>query len=246
MTSKKGLGIKAAKHIKKGTFIFEYLGEVVDEETYRERAKTIYKNDKHFYALQLNVNQIIDSHRSGSECRFVNHSCEPNSEFQKWTVNGLPVMALFATRDIRANEEITVDYNFQPYGIPPKCECGSNECRGRIMGKSKPRAKSQLMKALNLIETTEKSKNEKEARNAAPNESMKIPNSTELNNHDDDNGNGLEIGAFYVHRRDWNIEWPPIWLAQSRKRLQKFEPFRSNDKILYRSLFTVNMIDLNL
>lgn len=44
--------------------------------------------------------------------RFVNHSCEPNCEMQKWSVNGLFRMALFALRDIGADEELGYDYNF--------------------------------------------------------------------------------------------------------------------------------------
>lgn len=44
--------------------------------------------------------------------RFVNHSCEPNCEMQKWSVDGYYRMALFALRDIDPGEEITYDYNF--------------------------------------------------------------------------------------------------------------------------------------
>ena len=44
--------------------------------------------------------------------RFVNHSCEPNCEMQKWSVNGLFRMALFALREIKAHEELSYDYNF--------------------------------------------------------------------------------------------------------------------------------------
>ena len=44
--------------------------------------------------------------------RFVNHSCDPNCEMQKWSVNGLFRMALFALRDIDADEELCYDYNF--------------------------------------------------------------------------------------------------------------------------------------
>ena len=44
--------------------------------------------------------------------RFVNHSCDPNCEMQKWNVNGLQRMAVFAKRDILPSEEITYDYNF--------------------------------------------------------------------------------------------------------------------------------------
>jgi SET domain-containing protein len=44
--------------------------------------------------------------------RFVNHSCEPNCEMQKWSVNGLFRMALFALREIHPHEELSYDYNF--------------------------------------------------------------------------------------------------------------------------------------
>lgn len=44
--------------------------------------------------------------------RFVNHSCEPNCEIQKWSVNGRFRMGLFAQRDIEPGEELTYDYNF--------------------------------------------------------------------------------------------------------------------------------------
>lgn len=46
-------------------------------------------------------------------------------------------MALFALRDIDANEELTYDYNFSLFnpseGQP--CKCGSTKCRGVIGGK---------------------------------------------------------------------------------------------------------------
>ena len=70
--------------------------------------------------------------------RFVNHSCAPNCEMQKWSVNGLPRMALFALRDISPLEELSYDYNFSLFnpaeGQP--CKCGSSQCRGVIGGKS--------------------------------------------------------------------------------------------------------------
>lgn len=51
-------------------------------------------------------------HFSAFQGRFVNHSCEPNCEMQKWSVDGYYRMALFALRDIEPGEEITYDYNF--------------------------------------------------------------------------------------------------------------------------------------
>ena len=70
----------------------------------------------------------------GNECRFVNHSCEPNCEMQKWTVNGHYRMALFALKDIQPDEELTYDYNFSLFNPHEGqiCKCGSAKCRGVI------------------------------------------------------------------------------------------------------------------
>lgn len=77
---------------------------------------------------------MIDGHRMGGDGRFVNHSCEPNCEMQKWSVHGLPRMALFASRDIRPGEELTYDYNFALFNPSEgqECRCGSSGCRGVI------------------------------------------------------------------------------------------------------------------
>ena len=47
--------------------------------------------------------------------RLVNHSCEPNSEMDKWDVDGIPRIGLFALRDIEMDEAISYDYNFTLY-----------------------------------------------------------------------------------------------------------------------------------
>lgn len=112
LTEEKGYGVFALEGIKKGAFILEYVGEVVPEGVFKERMHTIYAGDTHHYCLHLDGGLVIDGHRSGGEGRFVNHSCEPNCEMQKWSVNGLSRMALFALRDIDSNEELSYDYNF--------------------------------------------------------------------------------------------------------------------------------------
>ncbi|XP_021707227.1 histone-lysine N-methyltransferase ash1 isoform X2 [Aedes aegypti] len=138
MTEQKGWGIRSKEGVRKGLFIMEYLGEVVTEKEFKERMRTIYLNDTHHYCLNLTGGLVIDGHRMGSDCRFVNHSCAPNCEMQKWSVNGLFRMALFASRDIPPYEELTYDYNFSLFnpteGQP--CMCGAEQCRGVIGGKS--------------------------------------------------------------------------------------------------------------
>ena len=39
--------------------------------------------------MELTRGATIDATRKGQISRFINHSCEPNCETQKWTVNGL-------------------------------------------------------------------------------------------------------------------------------------------------------------
>ena len=84
-------------------------------------------------------NMIIDATR-GSAARFVNHSCEPNCRMVKWTVAGKPRMALFAgDNGIMTGEELTYDYNFDPFSQKnvQECKCGAPSCRGFLGPRSK-------------------------------------------------------------------------------------------------------------
>lgn len=138
MTEDKGWGVRTKLPIKSGEFILEYVGEVVSDQEFKERMATIYVNDTHHYCLHLDGGLVIDGHRMGGDGRFVNHSCQPNCEMQKWSVNGQFRMALFALRDIEAQEELTYDYNFSLFNPAEgqECKCGSENCRGVIGGKS--------------------------------------------------------------------------------------------------------------
>ncbi|KAH0814371.1 hypothetical protein GEV33_008420 [Tenebrio molitor] len=115
-----------------GEFILEYVGEVLDHEEFDVRADD-YSNDKnrHYYFMSLRADAIIDATIKGNISRFINHSCDPNAETQKWTVNGELRIGFFSTRTILAGEEITFDYRFQRYGKEAqKCFCEAAICRG--------------------------------------------------------------------------------------------------------------------
>jgi histone-lysine N-methyltransferase ASH1L len=89
--------------------------------------------------MSFDQNMIIDA-TTGSIARFVNHSCSPNCRMIKWIVGGQPRMALFAgDRPIMTGEELTYDYNFDPFSAKnvQKCLCGAENCRG-VLG-PKPR-----------------------------------------------------------------------------------------------------------
>ena len=89
--------------------------------------------------MSFDQNMIIDA-TTGNIARFVNHSCSPNCRMEKWIVGGQPRMALFAgNRPIQTGDELTYDYNFDPFSAKnvQKCLCGSANCRGVLGPKPK-------------------------------------------------------------------------------------------------------------
>lgn len=52
--------------------------------------------------------RIIDAGPKGNYSRFMNHSCNPNCETQKWTVNGDIRVGLFALCDIPAGKRMAL------------------------------------------------------------------------------------------------------------------------------------------
>nr|XP_023695525.1 histone-lysine N-methyltransferase ASH1L-like [Paramormyrops kingsleyae] len=134
----KGWGIRTKEPLRAGQFIIEYLGEVVSEQEFRNRMIEQYSSHSDHYCLNLDSGMVIDSYRMGNEARFINHSCEPNCEMQKWSVNGVYRIGLFALKDMSSGTELTYDYNFHSFNTDDQqvCRCGSEQCRGIIGGKS--------------------------------------------------------------------------------------------------------------
>ncbi|XP_071987710.1 histone-lysine N-methyltransferase ASH1L isoform X2 [Engystomops pustulosus] len=134
----KGWGIRTKEPLKSSQFIIEYLGEVVSEQEFRNRMIEQYHNHSDHYCLSLDSGMVIDSYRMGNEARFINHSCDPNCEMQKWSVNGVYRIGLYALKDMPAGTELTYDYNFHSFNMEKQqlCKCGFEQCRGIIGGKS--------------------------------------------------------------------------------------------------------------
>ncbi|XP_065202642.1 histone-lysine N-methyltransferase SETD2-like [Planococcus citri] len=133
-TKKKGHGLRVLEDIPSGTFIMEYVGEVIDSDEFETRAME-YARGKipHFYFMSLKSDCIIDATVKGNISRFINHSCEPNAETQKWTVQGELRIGFFSKRDISAGEEVTFDYQLQRYGKQAqRCYCETPSCSGWI------------------------------------------------------------------------------------------------------------------
>ncbi|KAH7476740.1 Histone-lysine N-methyltransferase ASH1L [Phytophthora ramorum] len=130
----KGLGLKLLEDIKTGSFVGEYMGEIVTEQEYYMR-RVLYHNEKHRYMMVLSGGEVIDATRMGGWARFINHSCNPNCGVEKWDVNGEERCAIFALRDITAGEELTFDYKFESFSKAEitECLCGAPNCR-KVIG----------------------------------------------------------------------------------------------------------------
>ncbi|XP_076009829.1 uncharacterized protein setd2 isoform X2 [Genypterus blacodes] len=139
LTEDKGWGLRAAKELTANTFVLEYCGEVLDHKEFKTRVKEYARNKNiHYYFMSLKNNEIIDATLKGNCSRFMNHSCEPNCETQKWTVNGQLRVGFFTTKAVPAGTELTFDYQFQRYGKEAqKCFCGAPSCRGFLGGENR-------------------------------------------------------------------------------------------------------------
>ncbi|SCV73160.1 BQ2448_7085 [Microbotryum intermedium] len=137
-TEKKGFGVRATQDMTADTFVYEYVGEVIGPTVFAKRMKD-YGNEgvKHFYFMALDKDIFIDATKKGGKGRFLNHSCNPNCFVAKWTIGKKMRMGIFTKRSIKANEELTFNYNVDRYGhVAQECYCGEPNCVGFIGGKT--------------------------------------------------------------------------------------------------------------
>ncbi|EGZ15800.1 hypothetical protein PHYSODRAFT_263017 [Phytophthora sojae] len=128
-----GFGLVANEKINAGEFIIEYVGEVIDDiECERRMIQYRDNGEVNFYMMELEKNIVIDAKYRSNDSRFINHCCDPNSVTQKWNVDGMQRIGIFARRNIAPDEEITIDYNFSHFGEAADCKCGSTACTGKL------------------------------------------------------------------------------------------------------------------
>ncbi|CAL8337166.1 unnamed protein product [Merluccius merluccius] len=118
-TGKRGWGVRApGRPIRRGEFVCEYAGEVIGREEAGRRQRSQGPGDNNYiiavreHAGRGSVTEtFVDPARVGNVGRFLNHSCRPNLAMVPVRVHSaLPRLALFARRDIGADEELTFDY----------------------------------------------------------------------------------------------------------------------------------------
>jgi SET domain-containing protein len=119
-----GLGLFAEEPIKKGQFVIEYVGPVLNNEQRNERAGK--------YLLELNSRKTIDGSSRANVARYVNHSCRANCEMEIKKDRAFYV----AVKNIKSGDELTVnygkeyfDYFIKPYG----CRC--DQCQKKAIKK---------------------------------------------------------------------------------------------------------------
>ena len=151
-TENRGWGLCAGSFIPKDTFIMQYIGEIYSlDSDYGKKKMNEYKNKTCTYLMGLpnNRNEVIDPTKQGNMARFINHSCDPNCETKKCNVKGELCIGIFTKKDVKENEELTFNYDFDLCKTPyQKCLCGSANCRG-YLGISTDENKKKSNKILN-------------------------------------------------------------------------------------------------
>jgi len=141
-----GRGVFAARQIRKGTRIIEYVGERVTHAEADRRYEDRPADDNHTFLFIVDARTVIDAGVDGNAARYINHSCSPNCE----TVTEKRRIFIEAIRTIRAGEELSYDYQIQrePGDGPDideifACRCGAENCRGTMLTGPRPVRKSR-------------------------------------------------------------------------------------------------------
>ncbi|XP_041825916.1 histone-lysine N-methyltransferase EHMT1 isoform X2 [Melanotaenia boesemani] len=132
-TSKKGWGVRTLQDIPQGTFVCEYVGEIISEAEAEMR-----QNDAYLFSLDDKPQDLycIDARFYGNISRFLNHMCEPNlfacRVFTTHQDLRFPHIAFFASENIKAGEELGFNYGDHFWEVKSKlfsCECSSSQCK---------------------------------------------------------------------------------------------------------------------
>ena len=159
-TREKGWACRAMQSIKAGTFVAEYVGELLNEAESGRRLLDEYDlNGIHYMFGLKGSTYSIDPVRRGNVARLFNHSCQPNlhklqvyrtavrggsgsgsssSGSESVGVEGLgvPRMVFVAARDIVKYEELCINYDYEELDHPGGClvcNCGSKRCRHNLV-----------------------------------------------------------------------------------------------------------------
>lgn len=111
-----GLGLFAMQPIKKGTYVIEYVGEIITPEEGDKR------QDNSRYIFGVNERLDIDGSPRWNTARYINHSCISNCDAEEIDDR----VFIIARKNIMLGEEITYDYGkdyFNDWIKPKGCRC---------------------------------------------------------------------------------------------------------------------------
>uniref|UniRef100_A0A8C7ISF4 Euchromatic histone-lysine N-methyltransferase 1a n=1 Tax=Oncorhynchus kisutch TaxID=8019 RepID=A0A8C7ISF4_ONCKI len=132
-TQRMGWGVRALQDIPQGTFICEYVGEIITDAEADGR-----ENDSFLFTLDNKVGDVhcIDARLFGNIGRFINHLCEPNLlAVRVFTMHQdlrFPRIAFFSRKPIQSGDQIGFDYGDHFWKVKSKyysCQCFSPRCR---------------------------------------------------------------------------------------------------------------------
>jgi uncharacterized protein len=121
-----GLGLFAAKPIKRGAYIATYRGRRISTEESDRRERLGAK-----YMFELNSRWTIDGSPRWNLARYMNHSCWPNAK----PVSRKGRIVFVALRLIAPGEEITYDYGpeYFEYFLQNKgCRCAACHTKAAV------------------------------------------------------------------------------------------------------------------
>ncbi|XP_055036991.2 histone-lysine N-methyltransferase EHMT1 isoform X2 [Misgurnus anguillicaudatus] len=128
-----GWGVKTLQDIPQGTFVCEYVGEIISDAE-----ADLRENDSYLFSLDSKVGDMycVDARFYGNISRFINHHCEPNlfpcRVFTSHQDLRFPHIAFFASKNINAGDELGFDYGDHFWDVKGKlfsCQCGSSKCK---------------------------------------------------------------------------------------------------------------------
>ncbi|KAJ8273779.1 hypothetical protein GJAV_G00105440 [Gymnothorax javanicus] len=132
-TEKMGWGVRALQDIPQGSFICEYVGELISDAE-----ADVREDDSYLFDLDNKDGEVycIDARYYGNISRFINHLCDPNiipvRVFMLHQDLRFPRIAFFSSRDILMGQELGFDYGDRFWDIKSKyftCQCGSEKCK---------------------------------------------------------------------------------------------------------------------
>lgn len=110
-----GLGLFAVEPVKKGTWILEYVGKIINGR------KEVADYPANKYLFETSAVRMIDGSTRANIARYINHSCKPNCEID--VVAGR--VFIKTIKRVEAGMEFLYDYGeeyFDEY-IGHRCRC---------------------------------------------------------------------------------------------------------------------------